>query len=1452
MKRKFLFFYLILLSAVWTTANAQNLQQIWKMADNQSGTGGAWNTGSAARSAVIDGSGHMYVPWLVSATPANSKLYKIADNGATCTVSSSSTTNTGFGGTGIDIDEGGYLLIKAGAANGSAWTGLYRTPTTMVAPTLITPTLTAFNTVSATVGAPRQDFFLVKGNTYATTGTSYVIAPVNEGATANSCNLNIYTYSVTNSTGTPVRVNAAAVATAKAPSSNISTGHLSWAKSDRTRVLATYLANTNQNVQLLNVSSTGTLSNVIYISGITAAGCVGGAFFTVGGIEYIAYPVNGNGALRLFRPSSGYSFGTTAGTVAAVKGGEASPDLTPSGSTEGNGAGHVYIGVRTINANDVYLYEFASNRGAAKYRAQAHVPTLTTAPTGSAATVASFDVHITNVITGATYYYSLDGVAPVVGAANTFSYTGSSLPLVTLPGGFDNKVMVICTDTPGTTGQYYFPNVTVVQASYKIVSPGAPATTFSDPPSTYYGASKSVTLINTTPNVTIYYTTDGSTPTTSLTPYVPGTPITILAGETKTIKILTVVPGYVNSTQQGTFTVQLDTPQPTDFIVTTASPTSKKIFIGSNSIDVELNNATKNTYGVTLYYTTDGSTPTTSSAEYTLDINQKIVLPQGVTTIKVLAVAPGCNDRIDEATYYVATTLSSDFYVPNNPGNGKPYFKTLESACDVINELNLSKNITLWVNDDINSKNTGIVNPTGNFAITIKAVENLGFKPTITFNQLISNAIGSGGAFILGAKPTLRSSSGDLMNSTLFAAKKIRIHNIAIVNASTAYGANYPLVIEDSAEDIQVVGCDISNLCPSFSSGVSAIYLTTSKGTSGGVMPKNIQIREGSIVSKALPVYNGAINYGNPAYNDQGVAFDVPYGWQGGGIGVSFVSAEAQTKAEDIRIQSNFIDVSVQGIYMNNLNGRMEITQNVFHVDGPEGTMASGVNGGGFLGNSGSTKIYVCGNKFIKLRTACTTAVGGLSNYDAGYTNPDAALPPKFHINTGSQLGYFGVTGITHVGGGAYNATGNAAVWYIDNNYFSGFEKTVAGGRAVLQAIRTGGLGRSTGANLFIRHNTIYMNDLGSKRPTQNEKYPRYHEAYYAGIAIASDPTGGTTIDQDPIMQNNLLINYVTNNAGCPSWLIRTNSMLNSVTVVSAGPPATYEYSATLPNAWPAKYMYGNNSNGNNRNNKWYVHNKVSNAFQISISNCTAAGGNTSRPGIYNNTPGYTSDKAPSGDNSIASNKGVQIMGFAELTSGQIPAFKSIPNIIPTSAPPANMMLNKTIRLFDPQPDEYVLDIANPGPAANSAFYVNYIPAGSPAPIEVRSDIYNVHRVSMGGAPNPLNTTNITDNQSPTSSQLTHVGAFEIAPTAAPPQTPTGLDNLTSGQVRIECMGNLVSIMAGSTILSAKLVDVQGRVVDSVKGVAANVYALTAPGKGVYMVETQTESGRNVQKVVVR
>src|SRR5208337_1844764 len=106
------------------------------------------------------------------------------------------------------------------------------------------------------------------------------------------------------------------------------------------------------------------------------------------------------------------------------------------------------------------------------------------------------------------------------------------------------------------------------------------------------------TLADTSPGVTIYYTTDGSTPTIHSTPYTG--PITI--STTTTLQAIAAGNGYAaGSAAFGIYKIVAATPTMSPYPYTYHTP--QTVTLADTSP------------GVTIYYTTDGSTPTTSSKQ---------------------------------------------------------------------------------------------------------------------------------------------------------------------------------------------------------------------------------------------------------------------------------------------------------------------------------------------------------------------------------------------------------------------------------------------------------------------------------------------------------------------------------------------------------------------------------------------------------------------------------------------------------------------------------------------------------------------------------------------------------------------------------------------------------------------------------------------------------------------
>ena len=167
-----------------------------------------------------------------------------------------------------------------------------------------------------------------------------------------------------------------------------------------------------------------------------------------------------------------------------------------------------------------------------------------------------------------------------------------------------------------------------------------------------YTSTQSVTIADTTAGAGIYYTTDGSSPTTSSTKYSGS----IAVSASETISAIAVLSGDTNSViASSTYTISL--PQ-------AAMPTfnpSPGTYAATEMVSIG-----DATAGAAIYYTLNGTTPTQSSNRYTSPIPVA-----SSETIKAIAIASGyANSSVASATYTIA--VPSTFVTVNQSILGAP------------------------------------------------------------------------------------------------------------------------------------------------------------------------------------------------------------------------------------------------------------------------------------------------------------------------------------------------------------------------------------------------------------------------------------------------------------------------------------------------------------------------------------------------------------------------------------------------------------------------------------------------------------------------------------------------------------------------------------------------------------------------------------------------------------
>ena len=192
------------------------------------------------------------------------------------------------------------------------------------------------------------------------------------------------------------------------------------------------------------------------------------------------------------------------------------------------------------------------------------------------------NISITCATNNTTIYYTLDGSTPVVPADGapdptgpTYKYTSTFTPALGCEGV---KAIAVLSNLHAVVSK-------VAEFSFSAYST----------PTISFNGNNQVIISATHADATIYYTTDGSDPIVG-TSSIYSTPLTVTIATT--VKAIATHTGYLASDMA------------TLVITQVATPTIQNN--GSNAISI-----TSATPGATIYYTTDGSTPTTSSNLYT-------------------------------------------------------------------------------------------------------------------------------------------------------------------------------------------------------------------------------------------------------------------------------------------------------------------------------------------------------------------------------------------------------------------------------------------------------------------------------------------------------------------------------------------------------------------------------------------------------------------------------------------------------------------------------------------------------------------------------------------------------------------------------------------------------------------------------------------------------------------
>ena len=235
------------------------------------------------------------------------------------------------------------------------------------------------------------------------------------------------------------------------------------------------------------------------------------------------------------------------------------------------------------------------------------------------------NVALSSATPGATIYYTVDGSTPthsssVYGAPIVVSSASLTIRALASASGYQ--------DSPIVMGAY------VIQAA-------ATATPTFAPGAGTYTSSQSVTISDSTPGAVIYYTTNGTAPTTSSAVYSSA----ITVGANTTLKAIAVAPGFAQSpVASAAYVIQSGV---------TATPTfapGAGTYTSSQSVTIS-----DSTAGAVIHYTTNGTTPTTSSPVYS-----SAITVSASSTLEALAIAPGLTQSpVASAAYVIQSGVTA-------------------------------------------------------------------------------------------------------------------------------------------------------------------------------------------------------------------------------------------------------------------------------------------------------------------------------------------------------------------------------------------------------------------------------------------------------------------------------------------------------------------------------------------------------------------------------------------------------------------------------------------------------------------------------------------------------------------------------------------------------------------------------------------------------------------------
>src|SRR5579871_239561 len=391
----------------------------------------------------------------------------------------------------------------------------------------------------------------------------------------------------------------------------------------------------------------------------------------VGSADYTILPP---AATPTFSPGAG---AITSGTLVSISTTTTGATIyyTTDGSPPGTSSTQYTAPIPVTAATTIKAVATASGYansavGSAAYTILPAAATPTFTP-GAGAVISGTTVSISTTTTGATIYFTTDGSAP--GPSST-PYT-APIPITSA-----TTLKAIATASG-------YANSDVATATYTIVPPAA-TPTFS-PLSGAVTSGSTVTISTTTANATIYYTTDGSQPATTVggSTQLYSTPLTIVAATT--VNAIAVATGFdTSAVGSASYTIMVLTPAATPTFNPAAGVVSSGTTVAISST----------TAGAAIYYTTDGTQPGTSAGGSTSLYSTPITIT-AATTINAIATASGFLDSAVGSAVYTLPPAASPIFMPDPSAGPVAAGSTVEIG-------STTPNATIWYTTDGTSPET--------------------------------------------------------------------------------------------------------------------------------------------------------------------------------------------------------------------------------------------------------------------------------------------------------------------------------------------------------------------------------------------------------------------------------------------------------------------------------------------------------------------------------------------------------------------------------------------------------------------------------------------------------------------------------------------------------------------------------------------------------------------------